>query len=311
MTADPDPPTTWPAVSVVIPTRNRPDHAVACARTILRGDGFVELLVVDQSEGGETESGLAAVHDPRLRYVRSSLRGATNARNVGVDRTTGAVVAFTDDDCRAAPDWVPSLARIFASDPEAAVVCGRVCVPQALERDGYAAVFEPVVREWQARFPPPGQDWGITANFAVRRDVLMRVGNFDPLLGVGAPLQSGEEPDFLYRVLKAGLKVVNASEVRVDHLGIRAPGPETRALWRTYAIGTAAALFKYVRLRDPSGTKLYLRWLWSSAWRVVRSVASGSRPTGIGFLLAFLYGSVASYRFDIDPHRRQYVRRVS
>jgi len=311
MTADLGGALTWPTVSVVIPTRNRPDHVLACAQAILRGEGFIELLVVDQSEGGGTEIALAAIRDPRLRHIRSSLRGATNARNVGIDRSKGTVVAFTDDDCRAAPDWVLSVARIFATDPDAAVVCGRVEIPTALDGHGYAAAFAPVVREWQTRFPPPGQDWGITANLAVRRDVLARVGNFDPLLGVGAPLQSGEEPDFLYRVLKAGLKVVNATEVRVDHVGIRMPGAETRALWRTYAVGTAAALFKYVRLREVSGTKLYLRWLWASTWRVVSSIANGTRPIGIRFLLAFLYGSLASFRFDIDPHRRQYVRRVS
>src|SRR5438552_1945829 len=82
---------------------------------------------------------------------------------------------------------------------------------------------------------------------AVRRDVVARIGAFDALLGAGAPLPSGGEPDFLFRVLKAGLKVVNAREVELEHLGARAPGPEEKRLLQAYALGTAAALFKHVR----------------------------------------------------------------
>jgi len=56
---------------------------------------------------------------------------------------------------------------------------------------------------------------GITANLSLRRSVIERVGKFDPLLGACAPLSSGGEPDMLFRVLRAGHKVVNASEVQV------------------------------------------------------------------------------------------------
>ena len=41
-----------------------------------------------------------------------------------------------------------------------------------------------------------------------RRFRLDRTGAFDPMLGAGAPLRSGGEPDFLFRVLRAGMKVV-------------------------------------------------------------------------------------------------------
>jgi GT2 family glycosyltransferase len=219
------------------------------------------------------------------------------------------VVAFTDDDCRVDAHWVASIVRIFRSDPETAVVCGRVTVPEELTRQGFAVGFEPVVREWQHRFPAPGTDWGITANFAVRRAVFDQVGVFDPMLGPGAPLLCGEEPDILFRVLRVGLKVINASEVHVEHLGIRAHGEEARALFDTYGAGTAAALIKHVRLGDLQGTTLYARWLAKSGTRVLKSVLTGTRPTGARFLKAFVTGSIASWRFGIDPKRRIYEKR--
>jgi len=296
-----------PTLSVVVPTRNRAEHALGCVRTILHGDGFDELIVVDQSDGADTEAALATLADPRLRCLRSGLRGATNARNAGIEASKGEVIAFTDDDCRVAPDWSANIARVFAGDPDAAVVCGRVVVPAEMQREGFAIAFEPEVREWQGRFPRPGHDWGITANFAVRRAAFARVGTFDALLGPGAPLVCGEEPDFLFRVLKAGLKVVNAREVLVEHLGVRAHGLESSKLFRIYAAGTSAALFKHVRLGDIDAIGLYLRHLGGCARLIFTNLVHLHRPLGVGYTLAFLSGAVASLKYRIDRQRRLYL----
>lgn len=300
-----------PRISIVIPTRNRSADATDCVRSILRSDGFAQLIVVDQSDDRSTELAMAALRDPRVRYVSRTLRGATNGRNVGIEASGGEVIAFTDDDCRVAPDWAVSIARIFAADCEAGVVCGRVRVPEELAKEGFAVSFEPEVREWQGRFPPPGRDWGITANFAVRRDVFARVGSFDRLLGPGAPLVCGEEPDFLFRVLKAGLKVVNAREVVVDHLGVRAHGRESTKLSRIYAAGTGAAIFKHVRLGDLDAIALYLRHLGGCGRLIFTNLVHLHRPIGIGYTLAFLSGAFASFRFRIDRGQRLYVPKTA
>jgi glycosyltransferase involved in cell wall biosynthesis len=298
-----------PRLSVVVPTRNRPADASDCIRSILQAGAFDELLVVDQSDDRATEEAIAALGDSRVRRLPSRLRGATNARNAGIEASSGDVIAFTDDDCRVAPDWTASISRLFAMDPHAAVVCGRVHVPAELARQGFAVSFEPHVREWQGRFPPPERDWGITANFAVRREVFAQVGPFDGLLGPGAPLVCGEEPDFLFRVLKAGLKIVNASEVMVEHLGVRAHGAESTRLWRIYAAGTGAAIFKHVRLGDPDAVFLYLRHLLGCVRLVSTNVLHLRRPVGVGYTLAFLSGATASLRFRIDRKRRLYIAR--
>jgi GT2 family glycosyltransferase len=296
-------------VSVVVPTRNRPAHAAACAVRILETDGFVDLIIVDQSDDGATEAALAEIDDDRLRYVRTDTRGVTNGRNLGIELSQCDIVAFTDDDCRVRPDWIKRIVDVFAADPDVAVVSGRVVVPEDIQHLGYAERFEPCVREWQGRYPPLGRDWGITANLSLRRSVLEQVGMFDPVLGAGGPLRSGGEPDFLYRVLRAGFKVVNAAEAVVDHYGIRKPGPELDTLIAGYASGIGAALFKHVRLGDPAGTWLYLRFLGKLSLHLVVNVVRRKRPTGAGFLLAFLSGSLKSYGFRIDRGRRQYVPR--
>jgi GT2 family glycosyltransferase len=273
---------------------------------VLACDRVDELLVIDQSDGRETETELAHL-DPRIRYLRSDLRGATNGRNAGIELSASDIIAFTDDDCRVAPDWTSRLIAIFAQDPDAAVVCGRVRVPPSLEMEGYTTTFEPEVREWRGHFPPPGHDWGITANFAVRRRVFTEVGPFDTRLGPGTVLGCGEEQDFLFRVLKAGLKVVNAREAEVDHLGVRAHGPQSTELWRQYASGTSAALFKHVRLGDVDAMGLYLRHLAGCGKLILTNMLHLHRPVGLGYALAFVSGAFASFRFKVDRAGRRFV----
>jgi glycosyltransferase involved in cell wall biosynthesis len=297
------------SVSVVVPTRNRHEHAIACVETILANDGFSELFVVDQSDGAETEQALSKFSDSRLRYVRTDTRGVTSSRNLGIELSHGEVVVFTDDDCRVAADWVSSLTKIFTEDQDVAVVCGKVRVHPDVVGLGFTESFEPRIREWKGRYPPFGSDWGITANLSVRRRALTEVGNFDPMLGAGAPLRSGGEPDFLFRVLRSGFKVINAQEVVVDHLGVRAAGEQSRRLIRGYGTGTGAALFKHVRLGDTDAMGVYLGFVGANLRRVCASALRGKRPDGLGYLLAFLSGSVTSCRYGVDRKLREYVQR--
>ncbi len=293
-------------VSVVVPSRDRAGQIMACVPTILANSELYELLVIDQSSDASTEEALKPFAHPKLRYVHSDQRGVTNGRNLGMELSRGDAIAFTDDDCRVPPDWVAQIATLFENDPDASVICGRVLIP-AEHGDGFTTSFEPVVRDWQGKYPPVDRDWGITANFALRKEVLQHIGPFDPVLGAGAPLRSGGEPDFIFRALKAGMKVVNAKEVVVSHFHARAEGEASKKLLSNYAAGTAAAFLKHVRLGDLDAAGIYCKHLTSCAKLMLVNAAHFHRPLGIGYTLAFLEGSVKSLAYRVDKKRRLYV----
>jgi glycosyltransferase involved in cell wall biosynthesis len=296
-------------LSAVVPTRNRVAHATECVTSILANPELLELILVDQSDGIGTEQAVAGIRDTRFRYVRTDTRGVTSARNIGIELSQGELVAFTDDDCRVPPNWASSIISVFTADPEAVLVCGKVQVPPELWERGFTESFEPHEREWIKRYPPFGRDWGITANMSMRRDAVQKLGAFDPFLGAGSPLRSGGEPDLIFRVLKAGLKVVNASEVVVDHLGVRPYGEDASKLMRGYGFGTGAALFKHVRMGDPAAIALYLSFFRQNLVRIGGSMLREGRPTGLGYLVGFVSGAAASYKFGVDRERRRYVKR--
>jgi GT2 family glycosyltransferase len=299
-----------PRVSAVVPTRNRPDHAAACVASILANQGHdFELVVVDQSDDDSTERVLAPFGgDSRFRYHRSSTRGASSARNAGIERTSASVLAFTDDDCRVSGDWIEQVFLLFENDPAAGIVFGRVSIPAELSGKGFAAEFEPLQREYWHTLPPANAAWGIGANMSVRRALFDKLGMFDPLLGPGARFRAGEESDFAIRALSAGYKVVNASEIAVLHLGVR-EGDDASALMRGYGWAMGATFAKHVRLGTRDSKGLLFSWLAHFGALGLRNALSGRRPTGFGLVGGMLAGAYGSLSQPLDRGRGIYVRR--
>jgi glycosyltransferase involved in cell wall biosynthesis len=99
--------TSAPLVSVVIPTYKRA-HLIRRSVDSVRAQTVrdFELLVVDDGSGDETESVIAAIGDPRIRFLqRATNGGASAARNTGIDAARGTFVAFLDSD----DAWLPHL----------------------------------------------------------------------------------------------------------------------------------------------------------------------------------------------------------
>lgn len=109
-----------PSVSVVIPTRNRPDLVVRAVRSALEQTfGDLEVVVIMDGPDAATKAALSKIHDIRLRSLElpHSLGGAAT-RNAGVRAATGEWIAFLDDD----DEWLAGkLARQLevASESEA------------------------------------------------------------------------------------------------------------------------------------------------------------------------------------------------
>ncbi|MGH2371402.1 MAG: glycosyltransferase family 2 protein, partial [Chloroflexota bacterium] len=207
--------TTAVPVSAVICTRNRPDLiGNAVASVLANSYPRFDLLVVDQSDDartGEIVRGLIAAH-PNLRYVHSSTPGLSRAYNLGVRETSGAVLAFTDDDCVAPPDWIEKIVAAFVGEPDADMLYGQVLLPEALAGSlagGAGTVPTLAIARPQRLSRLDGfRLYGMGANFAARRRLFERIGGFDEIMGGGGPLKSSQDFDFQYRAYVAGATVL-------------------------------------------------------------------------------------------------------
>ncbi len=90
------------SVSVVIPTRNRPQMVVAAVQSALAEPVLEVCVIVDGPEdgaGGATVSALSTIDDRRLRItVLENSVGGSEARNLGARSSAGDWIAFLDDD---------------------------------------------------------------------------------------------------------------------------------------------------------------------------------------------------------------------
>src|SRR5215211_1321636 len=102
-----------PIFSVVVPTSDRRGYLEGCLSALVGleypRDRF-KVVVVDDGDGRAAEL-LGGAMEPgiRVEFAGSWDRGPAAARNAGAARARGRFVAFTDDDCEPAPDWLTAL----------------------------------------------------------------------------------------------------------------------------------------------------------------------------------------------------------
>jgi GT2 family glycosyltransferase len=91
-------------VSIVIPTFRREREVVVAIQSALAQQALeLEVIVLDDTPDGSARAAVAAIGDPRIRYVKCSVpSGGVPAlvRNEGAGLATGTFLHFLDDDDR-------------------------------------------------------------------------------------------------------------------------------------------------------------------------------------------------------------------
>lgn len=305
-------PTPLPPISVVICTRDRPDTIGDALDSVLAQDyPDYEVLVIDQSRGDETARIVdeARARFSRLRSVRLRTPGLSRAYNAGVREATAELLAFTDDDVAAPPNWLRGIALAFAAHPTVGLLYGQVLVAPDLEerenRDGVTPALG-IPRRRVLDREHGFQVFGMGANFAARRSLFARVGEFDEVLGGGGPLQSSQDFDFVYRVYKSGESTLLEPDVVVYHRGFRSHA-EWPATMRSYGIGVGGFCFKHVRLGDPYAAWLLCRFLAQGVARFGKRVLTRRQVAEQwAYLSNIVTGMRRSLRFSIDRRHRLY-----
>ncbi|MEX2554348.1 MAG: glycosyltransferase [Actinomycetota bacterium] len=231
-------------LSVVVPTRDRPEMLRRCLASIRKSLGDAgELIVVDSASRDEAAVSIAA--EVGARYLKAELPGAGRARNAGWRAATQEVVGFVDDDMTVAPDWAETVRDAFAMKPGLGFVTGKVLPPpeQAGAAHPIALVDAPDALDHQ---PRTARHEGISGNFAARRGALASIGGFDELLGAGVPFKGGEDFDLFDRLIASGVPGRYEPSILAHHDQWRSKR-ERLKLDFGYGIGAGARLAKLMR----------------------------------------------------------------
>jgi glycosyltransferase involved in cell wall biosynthesis len=262
---------TRPPITVVVPTRDRPELLAGCLAALAIGLGAGdEVVVVDSASIRSDVAAVAARFGARC--VRCDRPGTSRARNAGWAAATTDLVAFVDDDVRVTHGWADALAGALAARPWAAFVTGRLDLapdevdvdrPVAIKTDTTGARLDRTTRGVL----------GHSASLCVRRDAVASIGGFDEALGPGTPLRAAEDNDLFDRLLAAG------------HVGWYEPSALAHhRQWRTrrqlvgldaaYGVGTGARLRKLLAADRPRARAVagaVGRNLATAAWAGIRN----------------------------------------
>jgi GT2 family glycosyltransferase len=217
-----------PFFSVVVPTRARPERLRACLQGLSElgfpADRF-EVVVSDDGSPVSPEPVVTPFRERlRLRLVVGPNAGPGAARNRGAARATGRYLAFVDDDCVPAPDWLTALERRFAAAPDALIGGGIV---NGLPGNPFSTATQLIVSyvyDYYERTRPEVRFFN-TSNLAVPAPRFRERGGFSEDFSIAA-----EDYDFCHRWQHTGGRTVYAPEALVHH----AHHLTLRGFWRQH-----------------------------------------------------------------------------
>lgn len=222
------------AVAVVVATCNRPIELDTCLRSLLRQTHpAASIVVVDDAPGGELTPAVVAglPADSPVRYVEGGRGGLGAAHNRGLEFVQEPLVAFTDDDVVADPEWLERVVETFAADEQVGCVTGMI-LPWELRThvqvmlEGYAGFNKGTVRRVydlaenrpdDPLYPFATGKLGSGANMSFRRSALTEMGGFDAALGAGTRARAGDDLHAFLEVILNGHRLVYEPGAIVHH----------------------------------------------------------------------------------------------
>jgi GT2 family glycosyltransferase len=115
-----------PGCTIVICVYNRGEEVQTCLRSLLDlAASDYEIVLVDDCSTDDTPERLLEFQRTHtyvpVTIVRNAInRGVSGSRNAGTEAARGAIVAFTDSDCRVDRDWLTALTAPFDDERIAA-----------------------------------------------------------------------------------------------------------------------------------------------------------------------------------------------
>ena len=205
-----------PFISVIIPTYDRPAQLSKCLCAFVAqdypGDRF-EVIVVDDGSVAQVNDPIGSLrHQLDITLLKQPHSGPASARNYGAAHAKGTNLAFTDDDCIPAPDWLRKLSISFELFPES--VLGGRTINQLVDNP-YSTASQLLMDYLYTRWNPSTKHATFFAsnNLALPAKCFNAVGGFDCRWNRAA----GEDRDFCDRLISHGYCLVYLPEALVHH----------------------------------------------------------------------------------------------
>jgi GT2 family glycosyltransferase len=232
-----------PFCSIIVPTHARPDQLAECLGALSRLDypkDQLEVIVVDDGGGVPLAPILGRFQGSfDVKLLEQQQAGPADARNAAARQAAGEVLAFTDDDCQPAPDWLSRLVATVAAGSDRAAGGHTV---NRLRRNLYARTSQLII---DVGYGQNNRDPD-NARFFTTNNLVVPAAGFRTLGGFKAGWRTSEDRDFCDRWVGAGFTLVYDPGALVHH----AHHLTFRSFCRQhFAYGRGAYRFHYAHAR--------------------------------------------------------------
>ena len=229
-------------ISLIVCTRNRAPQLRGMLGVLFETDfarNDVEVVLVDSASTDDTPEVIAQfVAKAGARTVRVERPGLGLARNCGIERSSGGLLVFTDDDCYLQPNYFGALRANFDSSTHHYGMGSVLLFDPADDRRVANYAIEAKRELPPHSLLPAGAIQG--ANMFFLREVFEKAGPFDSRLGAGTAFPC-EDIEMATRASLAGFTGVQLPAPAVyHHHGRKAGSPEAEETLRSYDFGRGA-----------------------------------------------------------------------
>jgi glycosyltransferase involved in cell wall biosynthesis len=185
--------------SIIIPARNEEHYIASCVRS-LKDQGYAgeyEIIVVDNASTDRTAE---VAEKAGAKVLMEKEKGVSQARRTGCAVATGEILALSDADSQAPPDWLTKLNDIFNSDEKIVAAGGLFRFSGVSFTVDLLAnkIFLPFNAWILKKFISPRSAFLTGSNMAIRKTAYEKCGGFDP------KYVYGEDNELAVRAMQCG-----------------------------------------------------------------------------------------------------------
>lgn len=180
--------------SVVIPLYNKATYTENTIKSVL-SQTFTdyEIIVINDASTDESEALVRKLNDNKIQIFSQKNQGVSVARNLGIEKSTGKLIAFLDADDYWFPNHLEELAKLYHNFPDCGIYCSRYKIKTAknhFQTPYYYGVhqsFSGIVKDYFASNMPFRLTW--TSSLAIPKQILETLGEFTPGITNGQDLE--------------------------------------------------------------------------------------------------------------------------
>lgn len=194
-----------PFFSIVVPVYNKANHIEDTLKSVFSQTfNDYEIIIINDGSTDDSEAIILGFDDNRIQFYSQKKQGVSIARNIGIEKSNGKLIAFLDaDDCWFS-NHLEELANLYHNFPDCGMYCSRYKIKttenhfQTPHFNGIENSFRGIVTDYFFSNRPFRISW--TSSLSIPKKVLDEIGGFTPGVTNGQDLELWTKIGITYNV---------------------------------------------------------------------------------------------------------------